>query len=78
MTSQGNGTDRSPEAVAARKKSTDQARAMNMRQGYVWDPVLEELTALYVAGDITIDEYRERGLPKAIDEYRERGLPKPR
>lgn len=56
--------DRSPEAVAGRKKSTDQARAMNMRQGYTWDPVFEELTALYAAGDITTEEYRERGLPK--------------
>ena len=56
--------DRSPEAIAGRKKSTDQARAMNMRQGYTWNAAFEELTALYVAGDITMDEYRERGMPK--------------
>ena len=31
--------DRSPEAVAARKKAVDQARAANMRQGYTGDPV---------------------------------------
>ncbi len=59
--------DRSPEAVAARKKSTDQARAMNVRAGYQWNPEFEELTASYVAGEITIDEYREKGLPKRKD-----------
>lgn len=64
MNPQDNRPDRSPEAIAARKKNTDQARPMNMRQGYTWNPVFEELTALYVAGDITTDEYRERGLPK--------------
>lgn len=64
MTPQDTRPDRSPEAVAARKKSTDQPRAMNMRQGYFWDPVFEELTASYVARDITTEEYRERGLPK--------------
>lgn len=54
--------DRSPEAVARRKNSTDQARAMNMRQGYVWDEEFEQLTAAYVAGDITKEEYRVRGI----------------
>ncbi|EIH4640135.1 TPA: hypothetical protein GF216_004995 [Escherichia coli] len=29
--------DRSPEAVARRRKATDQARAANVRQGYVFD-----------------------------------------
>jgi hypothetical protein len=52
--------DRSPEAVAARKRATDQARAMNARQGYVHDPLLEDATASYVAGDLTRDEYRAR------------------
>lgn len=56
--------DRSPEAVAARKHSTDQARAINMHAGYVWDAKFEELTAAYVAGDLTQDEYRERAMPK--------------
>jgi hypothetical protein len=56
--------DRSPEAVAKRKKATDQARAANMRQGYVHDPLLEAATAAYVAGDITRDEYRERVVRK--------------
>ncbi|KAB2677749.1 MULTISPECIES: antitoxin VbhA family protein [Brucella/Ochrobactrum group] len=52
--------DRSPEAVARRRKATDQARAANMRQGYVFDPVLEAATEAYVAGEITRDEYRAR------------------
>jgi hypothetical protein len=52
--------DRSTEAVARRKKATDQARAANIRQGYTYDPLLEEATAAYVAGDITRDEYRAR------------------
>jgi hypothetical protein len=52
--------DRSPEAVARRRKATDQARAANIRQGYTFDPVLEEATAAYVAGDITREEYRLR------------------
>ncbi|MBX4911697.1 MULTISPECIES: antitoxin VbhA family protein [Rhizobiaceae] len=52
--------DRSPEAVARRKKATDQARAANIRQGYTYDPVLEDATAAYVAGEITREEYRLR------------------
>ncbi|WP_087004755.1 antitoxin VbhA family protein [Rhizobium sullae] len=52
--------DRSPEAIARRKKATDQARAANIRQGYSYDPLLEEATAAYVAGDIGRDEYRAR------------------
>lgn len=57
--------DLSPEAVARRKKSTDQARAMNMRAGYVWNAEFEEITARYVEGDLTGDEYRELAMPKA-------------
>lgn len=52
--------DRSPEAIAKRKKATDQARAANIRQGYTYDPLLEEATAAYVAGDIGRDEYGAR------------------
>lgn len=55
---------RSPEAVAKRKLATDQARAANIRQGYVHDPLLEEATAAYVAGDLTREEYRERIIRK--------------
>ncbi|GHD20988.1 hypothetical protein ACFOEZ_20280 [Tianweitania populi] len=57
--------DRSPEAVAARKKAADQARAMNIRQGYVHDQLLEDATAAYVAGDLTREEYRVRIMPVA-------------
>lgn len=56
--------DRSPEAVAARKKASDQARAANMRQGYTSDPVLEEAKARYVAGDITSEEMRQEMLAR--------------
>jgi len=52
--------DRSPEAIKRRRKSTDQARAANMRQGYVFDPVLESATEAYVMGEITREEYRTR------------------
>ncbi|MFK3968589.1 hypothetical protein ACI2KT_34070 [Ensifer adhaerens] len=50
--------DRTPEAVEKRRKAAEQARAANVRQGYVHDPVLEATTARYVAGDITREEYR--------------------
>ncbi|TIS88472.1 MAG: hypothetical protein E5V54_33300 [Mesorhizobium sp.] len=58
--------DRSPEAIARRKKATDQARAANIRQGYTYDPLLEEATAAYVAGDISRDEYRARVVRPAL------------
>ncbi|MGO6746636.1 hypothetical protein ACCS93_29830 [Rhizobium ruizarguesonis] len=44
----------------ARKKANDQARAGNIRQGYTYDPLLEEATEAYVAGDIGRYEYRAR------------------
>jgi len=56
--------DRSPEAIKRRRKSTDQARAANMRQGYVFDPVLESATEAYVMGEITRDEYRSLVIEK--------------
>lgn len=58
-------TDRSPEAVARRRRATDEARAAIARQGYTYDSVLEEATAAYVAGDITRDEYKARLTPPA-------------
>jgi hypothetical protein len=36
---------------------------MNARQGYVDDPLLEDATASYVAGDLTRDEYHARIMP---------------
>jgi hypothetical protein len=56
--------DRSPEAVAARQKAVDQARAANMRQGYKGDPLLEETNARYVSGEITSDEMRQELLAR--------------
>ncbi|MBN7808982.1 hypothetical protein JZX86_27030 [Agrobacterium rosae] len=58
--------DRSPEAVAARQKAIDQARASNIRQGYQpgSDPILEEASAAYVAGVLTREEYHARILPQ--------------
>ncbi|MHA4735344.1 antitoxin VbhA family protein [Ensifer adhaerens] len=50
--------DRSPEAVEKRRKAAEQARAANVRQGYVHDPLLQATTACFVAGDITREEYR--------------------
>jgi hypothetical protein len=52
--------DRSPEAIAKRKKATDQARAANIRLGYTHDPVLEAANARYVAGEITSEGFREQ------------------
>ena len=52
--------DRSPEAIAKRKKAADQARAANIRQGYTDDPILERANARYVAGEITSDEFIEQ------------------
>nr|WP_234888447.1 hypothetical protein [Sinorhizobium meliloti]AJT61664.1 hypothetical protein [Sinorhizobium meliloti] len=43
--------DRSPEAIEKRRKAAEQARAANVRQGYVHDPALEEATARYVAAE---------------------------
>ncbi len=51
--------DRSPEAIEKRRKAAEQARAANIRQGYVHDPALEEAIVRYVAGDITREEYRQ-------------------
>ncbi len=57
--------DRSAKAVAERKKIADFARAANMRQGYANDPVLEAANDRFVAGDITMDEFREEMLETA-------------
>ncbi|ASY74409.1 antitoxin VbhA family protein [Sinorhizobium fredii] len=56
--------DRSPEAVEKRRKAAEQARAANIRQGYVHDPVLEAANVRYVAGDITTEEFREEMLAR--------------
>ncbi|WP_104668672.1 antitoxin VbhA family protein [Ensifer adhaerens] len=56
--------DRSAEAVEKRRKAAEQARAANVRQGYVDDPVLEAATARYVAGAITTEEFREEMLAR--------------
>jgi uncharacterized protein (DUF1778 family) len=58
--------DRSANAVAERKKIADFARAANMRQGYVNDPVLEAAKARYVIGDLTLDELREETLARFV------------
>ncbi|THK33336.1 hypothetical protein EHS39_37140 [Ensifer sp. MPMI2T] len=61
--------DRSPEAIEKRRKAVEQARAANIRQGYVHDPVLKAANARYVAGDITTEEFhrRDAGAPSAPD-----------
>jgi hypothetical protein len=56
--------DVSPEAIAHRRKAVDRARAANIRAGYTYDPVLEEATEAFVAGELTIDELRERVLQR--------------
>ena len=54
--------DRSSEAIEKRRKAAEQARAANIRQGYVHDPVLEEAIERYVAGDITTQDLRKEML----------------
>ncbi|MEE3504538.1 antitoxin VbhA family protein [Acidiphilium acidophilum] len=44
---------------ARRKRAIDEARASNMRQGYVHDPVLEEINERFVRGDITLDNLHD-------------------
>ena len=56
--------DRSPEAIEKRRKAVEQARAANIRQGYVHDPVLEAANARYVAGEITTEEFCEEMLAR--------------
>ncbi|OHV80293.1 antitoxin VbhA family protein [Ensifer sp. LCM 4579] len=51
--------DRSPKAIAKRQKAADQARAANIRAGYTHDPFLEEVTARYVAGEISREEMQD-------------------
>lgn len=41
---------------ARRRDAVDEARAANMRQGYVHDPVLEAINERFIRGDITLDE----------------------
>ncbi|BCH62754.1 hypothetical protein RvVAR0630_pl08960 (plasmid) [Agrobacterium vitis] len=53
------GPDRSPEAIKRRRSAADQARAMNIRQGYVHDAFLEECTEKYVQGEISREDYRD-------------------
>ncbi|MGC9271905.1 hypothetical protein [Acidiphilium sp.] len=44
---------------ARRKRAIDEARASNMRQGYVHDPILEAITDRFVRGDTTLDEMND-------------------
>jgi hypothetical protein len=55
----------SADESARRQYAVDQARAANMRQGYIHDPVLEAANARYVQGDISLDELR-REMRQAI------------
>ncbi|MBB3948420.1 hypothetical protein GGQ73_004407 [Rhizobium skierniewicense] len=52
--------DRSPEAIAQRRRAADQARAMIARQGYKHNQVWEDATEAYVNGDISDVEYRAK------------------
>ena len=60
------GPDKSPEAIAARKATTDKDRAIMARPGYQYDLDLEAATAAYVAGDLTHEEYKARALLAAM------------
>lgn len=52
----------SPEESARRRDAIDWARAANIRQGYVYDPVLEDANERYVRGEITLDQHHEEML----------------
>ncbi len=47
-----------PEEMERRRKAVEQARAANIRQGYVHDPELEEINARFIRGEIDLDGIR--------------------
>ncbi len=42
-----------------RRKAVEQARAANIRAGYVHDPVLEAINDRFISGELTLDQFRE-------------------
>lgn len=42
--------------MTRRRKAIEQARAANIRQGYVHDPVLEEASQRFIRGEIDMTE----------------------
>lgn len=52
--------------MARRSKAIEQARAANIRQGYVHDPVLEEASERFIRGEIDMVEL-DREMAIAIE-----------
>lgn len=48
-----------PEERERRRKALEQARAANIRAGYVHDPVLEAINDRFISGDLTLNQFRE-------------------
>ena len=48
----------SPEEMKRRRKAVEQARAANIRAGYVHDPVLEAANERFIRGEISLEELR--------------------
>lgn len=51
-----------PAESARRQKAVDQARAANIRQGYIFDPVLEDANARFIRGEISLTELQREML----------------
>ena len=47
------------EEMERRRKAVEQARAANIRAGYIHDPVLEAINDRFISGGLTLDQFRE-------------------
>lgn len=56
--------DTSRESIALRRRASNEARAANIRAGYVIDPRHEADMEHYVAGEVTLDQLREEALAR--------------
>jgi hypothetical protein len=48
-----------PEEMERRRKAVEQARAANIRAGYVHDPVLEAINDRFISGELTLDQFHQ-------------------
>ncbi|MDF1598276.1 hypothetical protein PZ895_00600 [Mesorhizobium sp. YIM 152430] len=52
------------ESIGLRRRANNEARAANIRAGYVIDPRHEADMERYVAGEVTLDQLREESLAR--------------
>jgi DNA repair photolyase len=48
-----------PEEIERRRRAVEQARAANIRAGYVHDPVLEAINDRFISGELTLAQFHE-------------------